>query len=710
MKKLEHYCVKSVGPFSRCGKLSSLVGLARLLLALGSAGLAVPANADVITVNTTNNLDFSAGETNLWLAIEMANTNGAASNTINFDIPGSGPFYIATPPNGYPLITNHDITIDGYSQPLSAPNSHHIHEPNNAQIMIVLDSRIDPNSTNVLGTSMDYTHGTDSHAGFTPGTFGILGLYRATNFTASGLCFLGAYQYQQVWTLICVAVACDEGGTSFNCHISGCWFGVDLDGTSVNGGCQQAIANYAHQDQAQTNQISSDNTTIGVAANSTNPPAEFNVILGMEESIGIEGNGARVSGNFLGVYPSGLKDWIGPRDGDPNLALNGFGWGDCHIEFGLAVNNTVFGSDLDGVNDADEGNVMGGVVDETLWPAATGLPAGYGHSIEFYGYNNTINGTNYGPGSAIIANNYCGVGIDGKTLFTNGVPFSDGNPTTLRIEGNVIFNNYPTNIFDPSLALTLTPSQYGFYDGISPNNIASARKNTMVNNYPYPANAGAANYISLYNKALLFTPVLASDVTPDLTNATTATLQGTVPVANETNWSTEVDAYIADPEGMANGKLAGDTNEPYGWVQGLTYLGTFPLSDVGVGAFDFDISSLELPVGTVVTVTANYVSTSTNGTLTSPFSNPLALAQAPQAFEITSVSRAGTNTTINWIGGTGPFTLQRLSTLTGAWANVQTNLTGSSTTFPDAGAQAYYRIAGNTSAAAAFDIKNPRKR
>ncbi|MGA2660358.1 MAG: hypothetical protein ABSH34_22905 [Verrucomicrobiota bacterium] len=421
-----------------------------------------------------------------------------------------------------------------------------------------------------------------------------------------------------------------------------------------------------------------------MAAKSPDPRAEFNVMLGMVESISIEANGGRISGNFLGVYPSGLKDWIGPRDGDPNLYANGYDWEECHIEIGRANNNTVIGSDLDGVNDADEGNVFGGVVDQALWPTATGLPSGYTHGIEFYGNNNIINGTNYGPGNAIIANNYSGVGIDGTTRFTNGVPFSDGNPPTLRIEGNVIFNNYPTNIFDPSLAGT----KNAFYDGITPGTIASARKNTMVNNYPYPANAGSPNYISLYNNALAVAPVLASDVTPALTNATTARWQGTVPVASETYSLTTVDAYVADSEGMANGLLANDPSEPYGWVQGRTYLGTFPLS--GAGAFDFDVSSLGLAAGTVVTVTANY--TSTNGTLTSPFSNPAALAQA---FEITSVSRTGAATTINWIGGTGPFKLQRRSPLTGAWADVQTGLAGPSTTYTDAGAQAYYRIAGN---------------
>jgi hypothetical protein len=669
--------------------MSSLAGRGRVLLALGAAGLVLAANADVITVNTTNNLDFSAGKTNLWLAIQMANTNGAAKNTISFNIPGPGPFYIKTPTNGYPLITNHDLTINGYSQPGSAPNTNPIHSPNNAQIKIVLDSRIDPNSPDVLATSMDYSAGADPNAGFSAGNVAILGLFRATNFTAQGLCFLGAFSYPGDWTLYCVAIACDEGGTSFNCHIDGCWFGVDLDGTNVNGGCQQGVVNLRHRDAANTYQISSDNTTVGVSSNSPNPRAEFNVMLGMEDSISIEGNGGRVSGNFLGVYPSGLQDWNGPRDGDPNLAANGFTWGDCHIEIGRANNNTVIGSDLDGVNDADEGNVIGGVVDKYLWPLATGLPPGYTHSIEFYGDNNVINGTNYGPGSAIIANNYCGVGIDGTTPFTNGVSFCNGAVPTFRIEGNVIFNNYPTNIFDPSLVVATLPlAKYAFYDELNANAIGSARNNIMVNNYPYPANAGAADYISLYNKALAVAPVVASDVTPALTNATTARLQGTVPVANATYALTTVDAYVADPEGLANGLLANDPNETNGWVQGQTFLGTFPLS--GVGTFDFDISSLSLAAGTVVTVTANY--TSTNGTLTSPFSNPAALVQA---FQVTAVSHTGTTTSIHWLGGTGPFTLQRRSPLTGAWVNVKTGLAGPSTTYTDTGAQAYYRIAGN---------------
>ncbi|MEI2723697.1 MAG: hypothetical protein V9H26_09175 [Verrucomicrobiota bacterium] len=54
-----------------------------------SAGLSMAASAAVITVNTANNSDFGVGMTNLWLAIQLANTNGDSANTINFNISGA---------------------------------------------------------------------------------------------------------------------------------------------------------------------------------------------------------------------------------------------------------------------------------------------------------------------------------------------------------------------------------------------------------------------------------------------------------------------------------------------------------------------------------------------------------------------------------------------------------------------------------------------
>ena len=599
----------------------------RLFTMTALAVWATTIHGAIITVNTTNNISPGQGETNLFYAISLANTNGDTSNTIRFDIPGTGVHYIKTPTNGYPLITNHNITIDGYSQPGSAPNSNPILAPNNAKIKIVLDSRIDPASTDFLGTDMDYAPGA-GNTGFGAGDVGMLGLFRATNFHAQGLCFLG--QFSPNYDMYCVAIACDLQGTSHHAQISGCWFGVDVDGTNVVGGCVQAIANLRHRDNPATQQVTSDYMTVGVKAGSANPRAEFNVMLGMIETLGIEGSNARISGNFLGVFPDGLHDYIGPRDG-PDIGDN---WRETHIEIGRANNNTVIGSDLDGVNDADERNIIGGVVDQTLWVAATGRPRGYTHVIEFYGNNNVINGTNYGPGTNIVvAGNYFGVGIDGATRFTIGVPALDGTSPQVRFENNVVFNNYPTNIFDPALAATR-----GFFDGIGAANIISARKNKLVNNYPFPAHPQKSGgfLTNYYNKALLVPTDANGDVFPVLsTNTTLLRLAGKVPIANTTNYPTTIiDLYVPDPEGITNGMVAADPDLPNGWVQGLTYLGSFvegSTNDLNpaAGQFEFDISKLDLKGATRLTITANYSkspATAANAViLTSPFSEPYTL-------------------------------------------------------------------------------------
>src|SRR2546428_1696530 len=83
--------------------------------------------AAIITVNTEDNTDFTAGKTNLITAIN----NLHDGDTINFNIAGAGVHRLVTPApvlgagggGGYPGITNNDVTIDGFSQPGSSANS-----------------------------------------------------------------------------------------------------------------------------------------------------------------------------------------------------------------------------------------------------------------------------------------------------------------------------------------------------------------------------------------------------------------------------------------------------------------------------------------------------------------------------------------------------------------------------------------------------------
>src|SRR5690349_7569376 len=143
--------------------------------------LALTAPAKIITVTTTDNVSPPAGQTNLVQAINLLQDG----DTINFNIPGSGPHYLVSPSGGYPIITNlNNITIDGYSQPGSSPNTNPILSSNNANITIVLDAR-----------NANFTTLATDISGYGTGEEAILFVLGSTNFSVRGLCFLGTWDY-----------------------------------------------------------------------------------------------------------------------------------------------------------------------------------------------------------------------------------------------------------------------------------------------------------------------------------------------------------------------------------------------------------------------------------------------------------------------------------------------------------------------------------
>ena len=162
---------------------------------------------------------------------------------------------------------------------------------------------------------------------------------------------------------------------------------------------------------------------------------------------------------------------------DPQYSTYGF---EGNIEIGRQGNNTLIGVDGDGVNDAEERNVIGGAV-----------PEAYDHNIEFYG--NTP-GTNI-----VIAGNYIGIGIDGLTRFTNGVPAlnASGDAASYRfgsnldgisddLEANHVYNLYPADLF-PSGDYFNRQESLNFYDELSASASVSLRGNVLVNNFPAPS-------------------------------------------------------------------------------------------------------------------------------------------------------------------------------------------------------------------------------
>src|SRR5207249_9384922 len=220
------------------------------------------------------------------------------------------------------------------------------------------------------------------------------------------------------------AIALGGRQPSRNCHIAGCRFGLDLDNITVRG-FHRHIAGFGG---------ATDGLVVGVAAGSAEPRAEFNVFISAFVLIELGGSGSRaqLSGNFFNVYPDGLHDFNVDGGGDPGRNIEAL------LEFGSGP-STIIGTDGDGVNDAEERNVFGGVT-----------VANDNNVMEIYG---TIAPTNF-----VVAGNYVGVGVDGTTVFTNGgryLKFMDFNKVgVLRvgadfdgvsdaIEGNLISWNHP---------------------------------------------------------------------------------------------------------------------------------------------------------------------------------------------------------------------------------------------------------------------------
>lgn len=626
---------------------------------------ALQVQAAVVTVTTTNN----PGDGSLLQAMSSLQTG----DTIEFNIPGPGPHYIVTPPEGYPLITADNVTINGYSQPGSAPNTNSILSSNSAQIQIVLDSR--NGNTRVMDFAGDTPN---DDTGYGDSESAILGILGATNVTISGLSLIGI-------PLTGPDAAVSVYGVSFakgaNGHIHGCWIGIDPAGqTGFGFGPADGITGFRYRGRDENNEVTNTvlitGLTIGVATNSPNPRAEFNLITGIPAiPIIIEGENLRISGNFLNVMPDGLRDY-NPSFDEP-VAGNFEG----NIEIGRAGNNTVIGTDGDGVNDAEERNILSGVVPPSL--------LGYDHNIEFYGQT---------PGTNIvIAGNYIGVGVDGTTRFTNGVPAlnaaggsaqirfgSDVDGVSDDLEGNVVFNNWPPELFpasewDPN-AGSVNAADLSFFDELSTGGWVSARGNTLVGNFPFPVSPVKfdadveGGYLTNYMAKALADP--NNGVIPVLaTNSSTSRLAGTVPVPATDFPTVVVDLYTVDEEGMTNGMAANIPALPFGFVQGRTYLGSFPVTSAD-GTFDFAIGNLGLEEGAQVTATANYsaapAGTRNAPTLTSPFSAPVTLAQGTPAAEPTILATlSGDDLVISWEGAATGFVVQSTESLSPAnWTDL----------------------------------------
>ena len=614
------------------------------------------AEAAVLTVNTTNNVNpLPLVETSLPQAI----TNLHDGDTIQFSIPGPGPHYLKTPTNGYPFLTNNNITIDGYSQPGSAPNTNSILQPNNAKIQIVLDSRDGPEQRTRLGSP--------GGTGFTGSDSAILALLGAKNFTIRGVSFLlrhtpgtgpdPSVQDPGDPEIYCVALLND----ATNAHINGCWFGLDPDGATVAGGRSAVAA--LRPDSG----VGAAGLVFGTDGDGQNDPAEFNISVGMGLALNLAAPDTKVAGNFFNVFPNGTKF----LDLSTIALLDGFG---IEAIENRGADNMIIGTDGDGVSDANERNIFGPVLSDTV--------------VRFSGPATNI----------AFAGNYVGVGTDGQSAVTNASTLvSVQKLSSLRIGSN--FDGTSDDL-EGNLIYNLESSFIGFDDNNNDDDGADAarivaRGNTLVDN---------ASAILMQDQnvtiATYYSSVLADStnnfVTALSTNAAGTRLLVTIPPPNTNNYPTTiVDFYATDPIAYTNN-----------FVQGKTYLGSVidgstSDADPTPNNVAFDLGNLPLTGVTTVAALVTYstdtgLATQTGRAVTAIFSNPVVVKPVASPLRIGSISYGGGNVTFSVSGGMPPYQLQvRTNLATDTWADLGAPFTNSPATFPVGGAsQSFYRVAG----------------
>ena len=306
--------------------------------------------ASTFTVNSTDDPGdgvCNATECTLREAINAANATTAA-DTIKFNIPGSGPHTIrplgpncfsggssgsssgssgSPPPDPcgpLPQITN-PVTIDGYSQPGSKPNT--LANGDNAQLMIVLDGGFQ--NTNPGGLVIKAANSTVK--GLVINNFGgggvvisgsgatankVMGNYIAGNST-DGVLIDGAPSNTVGGT-----TAAARNIISSNANNAS---GVEINGSGATGNKVQG--NYIGTDKDGANALANSgdgvlidgapNNTIGGLMTRRSKPR--NIISGNDTSgvhiKGADATGNKVQGNYVGIDKTGHSDLGNSTDG-----------------------------------------------------------------------------------------------------------------------------------------------------------------------------------------------------------------------------------------------------------------------------------------------------------------------------------------------------------------------------------------------------------
>jgi hypothetical protein len=563
----------------------------RAALALAAFSTAGPLLANTYTVTTT--ADSGAGS--LRQAILDANAN-SGPDTIAFNITGSG-VHTISPATALPAISS-PVTIDGYTQPGSSPNTQDTTQGLNTILAIEIDgSGIGFGSVCLDVTAADTTirglnvHGCDA-AGIRIGD-------AASNAVIEGN-FIGTNPTGTAAASGTSPTAQIKGASPVNCRIGGT---TPAARNLISGGNVKIRVGLPGAPTGlliEGNLIGTDVTgttalaTTGAGVSVTNgsgtivggtSAAARNVVSGNSYGVGLDGPTTAASfiqGNYIGVDVSGAGPLGNGSNGvvmDANVTIGGAAAGAGNVISANGGIGLVLGGSLTPTGAVVQGNWIG------TDPTGT-LDLGNGsRAIHCGGPDSVIGGIGPGEANVIAFTKAAGGTGDGVYL-----PFSTGNV----IRGNHIFRN-------AGLGINVMPA--GNPDGVTPNDPGDVDTGgNEMQNFPLftSVSTGATTHVAgvLHSKA-----------------STTYTL----------------DFY-------ANAC----STFPREFLEGETWIGTTQANTDGNGDAAFDVI---LPVATAAGARITATATDPSGN-TSEFSQGLAFSSSPASGPPaggTSVSITGTD-------------------------------------------------------------------
>ncbi|HEX8217915.1 MAG TPA: S-layer homology domain-containing protein [Chloroflexia bacterium] len=335
-----------------------------------------------------------SGVDSLRQALLDANSNGGADG-ISFSIAGTG-VHTITPASPLPIIGD-ILTIDGYTQPGSAPNT--LATGNNAQPLILLDGSLAGANTDGLRV---HAH-SSTVRGLIISRFGRDGISLGDD---------------------------DNGG--FNTRIEGNFIGTDSSGI-------QDLGNGRHGVFA----LSSSNTIGGTT------PGARNLISGNNASgiyIGAY-PGNVVQGNYIGTDKAGTADLGNSQDGVTisGTSVTGIAGSNVIGGSGAGAPNVISGNNRHGVllsydtsNNAVRGNLIGLTAsgNSALGNSQSGVLIQGGSSPTLFSINHMIGGPSQGEGNTIAYNGGDGVTIagdyaTGNKVYSNSIHSNGGDGVSL---------------------------------------------------------------------------------------------------------------------------------------------------------------------------------------------------------------------------------------------------------------------------------------